>query len=234
MKPPEKATLAHAVRRRRVLVMLGAAGTGLLTRPLIAQPPMPACVVTPAQTEGPFFADTRLQRSDIRSDPADGSVRPGTPLVLTLRIHRVGVASCAPLAGAMVDVWHCDAAGAYAGTADAPGHRFLRGYQMTGAAGTVHFTTIYPGWYPGRAVHIHFKVRAKAATGSDVEFTSQLYFDETVSDRVLAGPAYPGRGRRRVHNTDDGLYRFGGPALTVTPVARGTGYAAAFDIGLHT
>lgn len=213
--------------------MLGAAGTGLLARSLDARSSMPACVVTPAQTEGPFFADTRLHRSDIRSDPGDGSLPPGTPLVLALRIHRVGIADCTPLADAMVDLWHCDAAGTYAGTAEAPGRRFLRGYQMSDATGTVRFTTIYPGWYPGRAVHLHFKVRARAVAGHDVEFTSQLYFDETVNDRVMITPPYAGRGRHRVRNAEDGLYRRGGPALTVTPLARGTGYAAAFDIGLR-
>ncbi len=86
--------------------------------------------------------------------------------------------------GAIVDIWHCDAAGVYSDATDpgfnTVGKKFLRGYQVTDANGGVQFTTIYPGWYRGRTVHIHFKVRAKAKSGQSYEFTSQLYFDDAI------------------------------------------------------
>jgi protocatechuate 3,4-dioxygenase beta subunit len=102
----------------------------------------------PQQTEGPFFVDERLHRSDIRIDPGDGSVRPGVPLHLAFRIATVDRGRCAALPGVMVDVWHCDALGHYS---DEPangteGKKFLRGYQITDANGIAQFVTIYPGW----------------------------------------------------------------------------------------
>jgi protocatechuate 3,4-dioxygenase beta subunit len=133
-----------------------------------------ACIVRPQQTEGPYFVDEGLNRSDIRSDPATGSVKPGVPLTLQFQVSQVGANACVPLAGAIVDVWHCDAAGAYSDVADRNantlGQKFLRGSQVTNADGTVEFTTIYPGWYPGRTVHIHFKIRGNTAANQGYEF----------------------------------------------------------------
>jgi protocatechuate 3,4-dioxygenase beta subunit len=219
--------------RRRALALLGAAGAGLLARPARAQ--APDCVVTPAQTEGPFFVDERLHRSDIRSDPRDGSLRPGVPLALALRASTLAAAGCAPLAGAMIDLWHCDAGGAYSGTAEAgAASRFLRGYQITDARGETRFTTLYPGWYPGRAVHLHVKVRAALPDGRRIEFASQIYFDDAVTDRVAARQPYAARDpRRRVRNEADILYRRGGPTLLAALREADAGYAAAFAIGLR-
>jgi len=185
-----------------------------------------ACVATPEQTEGPFYLDTRLERSDIRSDSAGGPVRAGTPLTLELAVSRTSAAGCAPLAGAIVDVWHCDADGAYSGTRGS--QRFLRGYQVSDATGRVRFVTIYPGWYSGRAVHIHFKVRSGFS-----ELTSQFYFDDSFSDRVFTRAPYSGRGRPGVRNAQDFLYRQGGRELTLAPVERDGGLAATFDIVLQ-
>ena len=117
------------------------------------------CVLTPAQTEGPYFVDERLDRSDVREDPATGAARPGAVLTLDLGVAAVDGARCMPLRGAIVDIWQCDALGNYSDVNDSRGQRFLRGYQATDANGRVRFTTIYPGAYPGRAVHIHFKIR---------------------------------------------------------------------------
>ena len=186
--------------------------------------------------EGPYFVDERLHRTDIRADPADGSVREGLPLALALRVSSVGSKGCAPLAGAIVDIWHCDAAGVYSDARDAGfntvGKKFLRGYQVTDAGGQARFTTIYPGWYPGRAVHIHFKIRAGAGSGPAREFTSQLYFDDAISDRVYARRPYAARGARAVRNERDGLFRNGGSRLMLQLAESGQGYGANFDIGV--
>lgn len=223
-----------SISRRSLLALLGSSGTLLLVRRANAQA---ACVLTPAQTEGPYFVDERLNRSDIRSDPADGSVRPGIPLDLTLRIAAMDGSRCAPLAGAIVDIWHCDAAGVYSDVSDrsfdSRGSKFLRGYQITVGDGIVRFTTIYPGWYPGRAVHIHFKVRAQASSGKRVEFTSQLYFDDAFTDRVHAREPYAQRGQRRLRNDGDGIFRRDGSQLMLSPVETGQGYAATFDVALR-
>ena len=205
---PDEVTRGRVLSRREIVVLLGAAGGALAARPAPAQStrPAPACVVRPAQTEGPFYVDERLERSDIRTDPATSDRRPGAPLELAFTVSRLASGSCAPLAGAIVDVWHCDAAGAYSDVRDAghgstTGQRFLRGYQTTNAAGLARFTTIYPGWYQGRAVHIHFKVR----TAQRQEFTSQIYFDEAAPPfkkrrerETMVEPAHDRAADRRI------------------------------------
>jgi protocatechuate 3,4-dioxygenase beta subunit len=137
----------------------------------------------------------------------------------------------------MVDVWHCDAAGVYSDVADpggsTVGRKFLRGYQTTGADGLVGFTTIYPGAYPGRAVHIHFKVRTGGGGGRAHEFTSQLFFDDALTDQVHARAPYAGPGARRMRNGRDGIYREAGAQLTLAVAPSGAGYAGAFDLALE-
>jgi protocatechuate 3,4-dioxygenase beta subunit len=194
---------------------------------------LPACVVVPAMTEGPYFVDEKLNRSDIRPDPSDGSVREGAPLQLTIRVSQVGANGCAPLAGAMVDIWHCDAQGVYSDVQGAAGTKFLRGYQVTDANGAATFTTIYPGWYQGRAVHIHFKVRAKNAAGQEQEFTSQFFFDDAVSDQVYAQAPYNTRGQRTTRNSADSIYGGGGNQLTLALTTASQGYATTFDMGMQ-
>ncbi|HUG56000.1 MAG TPA: intradiol ring-cleavage dioxygenase [Candidatus Limnocylindrales bacterium] len=198
---------------------------------------LPSCVVRPEQTEGPFFVDATLDRSDIRSDPGSGAVPDGVPLALAFAVLRVATASCAPLAGAVVDVWHCDAAGRYSdvaasATGSTLGQRFLRGHQVTDASGAARFVTIYPGWYPGRAVHIHFKIRT-TESGQTYDFTSQLYFDDALTDEVHGRQPYAAAGSGRMRNDADGLYRGGGELLTLALAPDGDGYAATFDIGLQ-
>ena len=220
--------------RREALALLGGGGLAALVPGRGAAQPAgtPTCVARPALTEGPYFVDEKLNRSDIRSDPANGSVRPGAPLRLALRVSRLSGGACAPLPGAMVDLWHCDALGVYSDVQDPGGNtvgqKFLRGYQTTDGEGLARFTTIYPGAYRGRAVHIHFKVR----TAQGQEFTSQIYFDEAVTDRAHAQAPYAGRGGSRLRNERDGLYRQGGRQLTVTPLASAGGWATTFDLAL--
>lgn len=198
---------------------------------------LPTCVVRPAQTEGPYFKDEMLNRSDIRSDPADNSVKDGLPLLLTFHVSQISAGACAPLAGATVDIWHCDAQGVYSDVTDpsfkTAGKKFLRGYQVTAADGAAQFTTIYPGWYHGRAVHIHFKIRTHPASGSGYEFTSQLYFDDALTDKVHGQPPYASKGPRDTRNTQDGIFASGGDQLTLALTPSSSGYAAVFDIGLQ-
>ena len=104
--------------------------------------------------------------------------------------------------------------------------------------GEVTFSTICPGWYHGRTVHIHFKIRsAPSAKSQSYELTSQLFFDDALSDAVLARAPYNTRGIRRVRNASDGIYRSGGGSqllLNVEPASSGKGYRATFNIGLLT
>ncbi len=179
------------------------------------------CLVSPEQTEGPFFVDEKLNRSDIRIDPADGSITQGLPLQLVIHVNQVSNNKCTPLSGATVDVWHCDALGSYSdvrdnaggAAADTRGKKFLRGYQITDASGKVEFQTIYPGWYRGRNVHIHYKIRTDPKSELGHEFTSQLFFDEAITDQVHALAPYAKRGRRDTSNSSDGIFRRGGRDL---------------------
>ncbi|PTR17077.1 MULTISPECIES: intradiol ring-cleavage dioxygenase [unclassified Nitrosospira] len=232
--------------RRKMLALLGVTGVNALSAHSSASSGgggesarrTPACVVTPAQTEGPYFVDERLHRSDVRSDPSDGSVKEGLPLALEIRILNVGQTGCVPLQDAVVDIWQCDAQGVYSDVMDPAfqtrGKKFLRGYQMTDAKGIARFLTIYPGSYPGRTVHIHFKIRTKGKHRSAHEFTSQFYFDDTLTDRVHAQPPYTSAKSRlpRTRNEQDGIYRAGGDQLVLTLVETNQGYVATFDVGL--
>ncbi len=198
----------------------------------------PSCVVRPEQTEGPYFVDEILNRSDIRSDPSGGAVREGTPLQLAIRVAQISGAGCVPVVGATVDVWHCDAMGQYSDVSDRQfstvGQKFLRGYQITGENGMVQFTTLYPGWHLGRTVHIHFKVRSAAGGGPGYEFTSQLYFDDELTDEVFTRPPYAGRGPRGVRNEGDRIFTNGGDQLLLQLTPDEGGYTGVFEIGVQT
>jgi protocatechuate 3,4-dioxygenase beta subunit len=196
------------------------------------------CVVRPEMTEGPFFVEEKLERSDLRVDPSDNSTQEGIPLSLTFAVSTLANNTCAALAGAQVDVWHCNALGVYSdvaegmGNANTQGKKFLRGFQKTGADGLATFTTIYPGWYRGRTVHIHFKIRTAAASGGTYDFTSQLFFDDALSDKVFQQAPYAKQGERDVRNAQDGIYRGGGDQLTLAPTQQADGYAANLAIAL--
>jgi protocatechuate 3,4-dioxygenase beta subunit len=149
------------------------------------------CNLTAEQTEGPFYFDVDRIRSDIREG------HEGAELRLGIRVR--SAPECEPLANAVVDVWHCDAGGSYS----EPGETFLRGAQVTNRDGVAEFTTVYPGWYPGRTIHVHAKVHLDKQT----VLTTQLYFDDTFSARVFTDdPAYPGESNRDAFNANDGLY----------------------------
>jgi len=192
-----------------------------------------ACVVKPEVTEGPYYVDDQIDRSDIRSDPSTGLVKDGTPLLLTYKIYQVSGSGCVPLQGAKVEVWHCDAEGTYSDVSDrgfnTVGQKYLRGFQTTDANGAATFTTIYPGWYAGRTVHIHFKVHHDGTDTSHV-FTSQLFFDDSLTDQVFANAPYAARGQRNTLNSNDGIYQ---DQLLVAATKTDAGYAATFEMGLQ-
>jgi protocatechuate 3,4-dioxygenase beta subunit len=236
--------IGRVLSRREALTLLGTSGFALLVGNSLGpgwragfHPVVPSCVARPEQTEGPYFVDERLNRSDVRSDPSDRVLKPGVPLALALAVSRISGRNCLPLAGAQVDLWHCDADGIYSDVTDphfrTVGHKFLRGYQLTDATGTARFTTIYPGWYPGRTVHIHFKIRTAPSSSSAYTFTSQLYFDDALTDRVHALAPYAVRGPRTMRNDGDRIFRDGGSQLILAPTARRDGYAATFALGLQ-
>jgi protocatechuate 3,4-dioxygenase beta subunit len=156
-----------------------------------------SCVVAPELTEGPFYVDVDRVRSDIRED------RDGAVVRLSLRVQQAP--GCTPVKDAVVSIWHCDAVGGYS----ASGEKYLRGEQVTDGDGRVEFVTIYPGWYPGRAVHAHLKV----FLGSDTAVTTQLFFDESFTDSVFARAPYNSRGERETRNEDDSIYAAGTPLL---------------------
>lgn len=205
--------------------------------PSSAAAAMPSCVVRPELTEGPYFVDEKIERSDIRSDPTTGQMREGIPLAITFLVSQVNGNGCTPLTGAVVDVWHCDAAGMYSDVTDrsfnTKGQKWLRGFQTTDENGIARFTTIYPGWYSGRAVHIHFKIRTDPASAAGKEFTSQFFFDESITDQVHARAPYAAKGYRTIKNEGDGIYRQSGGQLLLNPKKEGEGYATNFDIALQ-
>ena len=195
------------------------------------------CVVRPELTIGPYFVDEQLNRSDIRVNSEDNSVKEGVPLTLNIVVASVGGNSCTPLEGAQVDIWHCDAQGQYSGVSDqgfdTSGQDFLRGYQLTNAGGGVQFQTIYPGWYSGRAVHIHFTIRTKGADSQDYQLTSQLFFDDTLTDQIHALEPYAGKGQRDTRNANDNIFSGGGDQLLLNLQGDSTnGYTGSMSIGL--
>ncbi|MGX8883038.1 intradiol ring-cleavage dioxygenase [Methylovorus sp. SPW-M1] len=192
------------------------------------------CIAKPERTEGPYFVDHQLNRRDIRLDPVTHLFSPGVPLILSIDLLNLAQHSCEPLAGATVDVWHCDAQGVYSGVSDMNtlGKKFLRGYQVSDQAGRVTFKTIYPGWYSGRAVHVHFKVRTQNSAGASYEFTSQLFFDDRLSDAVFQHAPYKRPKPRDTRNTRDIHYGKDGNQLLLSPIEKADGYHANITVAL--
>lgn len=195
----------------------GAAGTG----PAAVASGLVRCVLTPEQTEGPFYLDGEKTRRDVREG------RPGAKL--TLKTTVVDASTCTPIRGAIVDIWHCDAGGTYSGVNGNSG-TFLRGLQPANAAGVATFITLFPGWYDGRTTHIHVNVHL----GGNVVHTGQLYFPEAAVTAVSKRAPYNRRGTPSTHNADDAIYRNGGSNslmhLTGNPLR---GYIATIRMGVH-
>jgi len=232
---------------RRSFLLTGAAAIARLK----AMPATPACTLTPEQEEGPYYVDDQIVRPDITEG------KPGLPL--KLRVALVDSRRCGPLNGAALDIWHCDALGAYSafaagspgGRGRGPGRggpppgpppdmtegfwpdgppppfgvdrgggarpmeasRFLRGVQLADLQGIVEFTTLYPGWYEGRTIHIHLKVHlgGKVAegkyAGGHVSHTGQLFLPEEASEEVSRLQPYAQRlNLHRTLQSEDGVF----------------------------
>lgn len=188
------------------------------------------CRPWPEQEEGPYRREFPPFRRDVVDD------RVGVPLQLGIRL--LG-SDDAVLSGALIEIWHCDAQGRYSGfpppdpnvvvtaetaprTEVAVEESFLRGRQETDDAGMVEFRTIYPGWYPGRTVHVHTIVRVDRGA-----FTTQLYFPESVTDDVFERAPYARRTGRDTTNETDEIFGEGGEAAVLDIRAAGDGYRAA-------
>lgn len=181
------------------------------------------CAVTPTETVGPYPSLTDMFRMDIREG------KQGAVLTLTVKVVNAQSA-CAPVAGANVEIWHVDAAGDYSQYGTQRAATFLRGIQTTNANGEVVFTTIYPGWYQGRATHIHLEV---SLNGQSRKVT-QIAFPESVNDTVHRSGVYASRGTNPIANGSDGIFADSLASEIVTPTGSVSGgYAATFQVGIQ-
>lgn len=241
------------IGRRTVLIATGAAAASLAVT--VAAPEAPTadsapvaaaavCTLTKEMTEGPYYLDGQLVRADVSED------KTGIPLELTLTV--VDDDTCAPLNSALVEIWHCDALGEYSGFVGNNGHdepdngTFLRGGVLTGPDGVARITSVYPGWYRGRCVHIHVKVHTDVTLTADGSFTGgqelhtgQLFFDETITTRVAALATYAANTVPRTTLAQDGIYDDGGAAsgllaLTALGSSPSAGYAGTLTLGVES
>jgi len=224
------------MKRRTLLQGLGTIGIGSILpiakspRAAAATVAAPSCFLTPAETEGPYYFNANLIRRDITEG------KTGTPLRMVLSVVNQ---ECVPIPNAMVDVWHCDKDGLYSGYAgqgdnqqtSTVGQTFIRGIQMTDAAGNAEFTTIYPGWYPGRATHIHFKVHLNAKT----YVTSQFAFPESTNTAIYTTALYSARGQNPQKNSTDMVFRESSVLdhLLMEVAPEGDGYLGTLTIGIN-
>jgi protocatechuate 3,4-dioxygenase beta subunit len=223
------------VGRREALGVMGAAGAALAfgcggsptspdtsTSTTTTGSTNAACAVTPTETAGPYPSLTDMFRSDIR----DGKT--GTLLTLTVKVVNV-TAACAAVANANVEVWHCDSAGNYSEYGTQTAQTYLRGIQSTNSSGEVTFTTIYPGWYQGRATHIHLEVTINGVSRK----VTQIAFPESVNNTVYGNGVYAARGSNPTSNLSDGIFADSLSSELVTPSGdAANGYTASCQIGV--
>ncbi|MEV2269491.1 intradiol ring-cleavage dioxygenase [Nonomuraea africana] len=184
------------------------------------------CTLTEETTQGPYHFDADRIRSDIRED------RQGATLRVAIRVQDAG--TCAPISGAVVEIWHCDAMGLYSGfeerSRDGGGpsddERYLRGAQVTNKEGIVEFTTIYPGWYRGRTVHIHAMVHVS----DERVLTTQTMFDEAVTAEVYGSEPYTAHAGRDTFNDDDGIFE---PSMVMKTVKEAGGYLGVITFAVR-
>lgn len=230
------------MNRKQFLKTVGLAGVGAI----IPIPKLTAfadsrnnaladCWLTPASTEGPYYFDAKQMRQSILTDSKTGAAKTGVPLHLTITVLND---NCEPISNVLVDIWHCDKDGVYSGYPgqlgglNTTGQDFLRGTQMTDANGQVVFDTIYPGWYPGRTTHIHFKARLTSMT----YVTSQFAFNEEHTSEVYTTPLYVEHGQKNTSNASDGVFHDAAPQyLMLTTVFNTTEqrWEGTYTIGIN-
>ena len=223
--------------RREAMAMLGAAGAALIAGCGDTTPASPttttggaatggsttaACAVTPTETVGPYPSLTDLIRSDIREGKS------GTALTLAMTVVNTNN-NCAPLESVQVEIWQCDATGNYSQYGSQAAQTFLRGIQTTNSDGGVTFTTIYPGWYQGRATHIHVEV---SRNGSSLKVT-QIAFPESTNATVYATGVYAARGSNPTSNARDNIFADSiDSELATVSGDPASGVTASFRIGI--
>lgn len=185
----------HPLNPQRRVWLRGSAAAGAL---ILTSPWSQAKlgdVSVPEVTEGPYFVDEKLNRSDIRVDPSDNSTQAGLLMLLSVTVSALDTATglTTPIPGAYVDIWHCNVQGLYSDESanNTVGKKFLRGYQVSNAQGKAAFRTIYPGWYSGRSPHIHCKVRQFSGASETFELTTQFFMDEQFTQLVYADSNLP-------------------------------------------
>ncbi|MFF4540700.1 intradiol ring-cleavage dioxygenase [Streptomyces aureus] len=257
---PTNDTSEAPVGRRTVLIATGASAAALAVAAAapVAPSPSPApaadlagaapaaaavCTLTKEMTEGPYYLDGQLVRADVTEGKA------GAPLKLALTVVD---SACSPLSNALVEIWHCDALGEYSGYVGNNGHSepddgtFLRGGVLTNASGVANLTSIYPGWYRGRCVHIHVKVHTGVTLTSDGSFTGgqeihtgQLFFNETITTAMAKVSPYSTNKVTRTTLSQDSVYDGGGASsglLTLTALGStaASGYTGTLTLGVQT
>jgi protocatechuate 3,4-dioxygenase beta subunit len=254
------------ITRRQAVKIAGTAGAVYFLAPglpafssvpaLAATRVASAAKLTPELTEGPYWVNTMLHRSNVLGNTHGGGHQPGVPLRLYINVFEATTTK--PMNGLAVDIWHANAHGLYSdessqqaggGTSGARGNtisdNWLRGYQITGkdrglrkqpVHGQVSFQTIWPGWYAGRAIHIHVRVRKLHSSGATIAgYTTQIFFSDTNNTHVLTAAApYNARSPQTGPTTDesDTVMTSADFATNIVAVkgSIGTGYTAVFNI----
>ncbi|MFF3420373.1 intradiol ring-cleavage dioxygenase [Streptomyces sp. NPDC002698] len=258
---PTKDTSEAPLGRRTVLIATGASAAALAVAAAAPVAPAPThapvadpadaapaaaavCTLTKEMTEGPYYLDGQLVRANVTEGKA------GAPLKLVLTV--VDDDTCVPISNALVEIWHCDALGEYSGFVGNNGHSepddgtFLRGGVLTNTSGVANITTIYPGWYRGRCVHIHVKVHTGVTLTSDGSFTGgrelhtgQLFCSETITAAMARVSPYSTNTVTRTTLAQDSIYDDGGASsglLTLTALGSTTsaGYTGTLTLGVET
>lgn len=240
------------MKRRDILKTAGIAGLGSLipfdtskaSKATLAKLNMKSkmagnvCVLIPQETEGPYVFDLSNNPDMFRQDIRENN--PGTQLNLKFTVVNIND-NCSPIQNARVDIWHCNKDGYYSafnnqsgylGTQNHAGETFFRGIQMTDVDGVVDFVTIYPGWYPGRAAHIHFQV----FLNSVLKATSQTAFSDAQTTAVNNTPLYSPHGQNPTKNSNDGVFsdlsNTAYELLTITDNASTGGFDGSLIVGI--
>jgi protocatechuate 3,4-dioxygenase beta subunit len=256
----------RSITRRQAVKAAGAASAAYVLAPALgvldagparaATAGASAARLTPELTQGPYWVNTMLHRSNVLANSHGGGHQQGVPLKLYINV--VNATTRQPMNGLAVDIWHANAHGVYSdessqaaggGTSSSAGEttkdNWLRGYQITGkdpglahkpVRGQVSFRTIWPGWYTGRAIHIHVRVRKLHSSGTTIAgYTTQIFFSDADNTRVLTGAApYNTRSPQTDPTTDENDTVLTEAAFATNIIGvKGTiahGYTAVFNI----